>query len=308
MHRLFKKDKEKKASKQTSEEKTLDDVIRDKDAEKKKLEEEESEFQQKKRERERKIIQIEKEELDRREDEVRKRRSEYDHLKKNDEAIEDKLEGKIKELQMELEDKRLDHRSAEGTIDRDITNRVLVINDLRRSLTRRMDEFGGLESISASPSAPEFPSLDLVDGARENQRAEAYNPFEYAPVESPKKTSMINPFESRTMENLKKSSNNLCKSLENITTTADSNEAGPSTRGRGTAKSRGQRYDRTKSLHRAETEPTALIYPTVPDLDPCEAYPTVPDCDPGEEGDIFMTIKRSPKRKRAQKIPIDTVD
>ena len=48
----------------------LDDVIRDKDAERKKLEEEELEFQQKKRERERKIIQIEKEELDRREDEV----------------------------------------------------------------------------------------------------------------------------------------------------------------------------------------------------------------------------------------------
>ena len=48
----------------------IDDVIRDKDAERKKLEEEEQEFQQKKRERERKIIQIEKDELDRREDEV----------------------------------------------------------------------------------------------------------------------------------------------------------------------------------------------------------------------------------------------
>ena len=34
------------------------------------MEEEEKEFKQKKRERERKIIQIEKEELDRREDEV----------------------------------------------------------------------------------------------------------------------------------------------------------------------------------------------------------------------------------------------
>ena len=45
-------------------------MIRDKDAERKKLEEEEQEFQQKRRERERKIIQIEKEELDRREDEV----------------------------------------------------------------------------------------------------------------------------------------------------------------------------------------------------------------------------------------------
>ena len=47
-----------------------DDVLSAKDSEKKKLEKEEQEFQQKKRERERKIIQIEKEELDQREDEV----------------------------------------------------------------------------------------------------------------------------------------------------------------------------------------------------------------------------------------------
>ena len=58
-------------------------------------------------------------------------------MKKNNEAIEDKLEGKIKELQMELEDKKLDHRAVEGSIDRDITKRVRVINDLRKSLTRR---------------------------------------------------------------------------------------------------------------------------------------------------------------------------
>jgi hypothetical protein len=46
----------------------------------------------------------------------------------------------------------------------------------------------------------------------------------------------------------------------------------------------------------------------VPELDPGEAYPTVPDFDPGDEEDIFMTIKRSPKRKRAPKTPIDAVD
>jgi hypothetical protein len=68
---------------------------------------------------------------------VRKRRLEYDQVKKTNEAIEDKLEGKIKELQMELEDKRLDHRSTESTVERDVTNRVRVINELRKSLTRR---------------------------------------------------------------------------------------------------------------------------------------------------------------------------
>ena len=82
-----------------------------------------------------------------------------------------------------------------------------------------MDEYGGSESISASPSAPELPSLDYVDGPREKQIEGASNPFEYTQLESPKKSSMDmgNPFETRAMETLKKSSNNLCKSLENIT-------------------------------------------------------------------------------------------
>ena len=65
---------------------------------------------------------------------------------------------------------------------------------------------------------------------------------------------------------------------------------------------------RTRSLHRAETEPTALLYPTVPELDPGEMYPSVPDFNPGDEDDIFVTLKRSPKRQRAHKTPIDTVD
>eukprot|EP00092_Neocalanus_flemingeri_P011018 GFUD01011863.1.p1 GENE.GFUD01011863.1~~GFUD01011863.1.p1 ORF type:complete len:324 (+),score=119.05 GFUD01011863.1:108-1079(+) len=323
MDRLFNKDskekkekkkekKEKKKAKNSSvEEKSLDDVVRDKAAERKKLEEEEQEFQQKKRERERKIIQIEKEELDRREDEVRRRRSEYDQVKKNNEAIEDKLEGKIKELQMELEDKRLDHRAAEGTIDRDITKRVKVINDLRKSLTRRMEEYGGPETISASPSAPELPGFYLQDSPTDKFSNEAYNPFEASEIGNPQKTSVDlgNPFESRPVENVKKSSSNLCKSLEHLNISGHT-EVGSSSRGRSGATARSDRYERTRSLHRAETETPALIYPRVPELDPGAGavYPSVPEFDPGEEDDIFMTLKRSPTRKRAPKTPIHTVD
>ena len=47
-----------------------DDVLRDKDAETRKLDEEESQYMERRKERGRKIIQIEKEELTRREDEV----------------------------------------------------------------------------------------------------------------------------------------------------------------------------------------------------------------------------------------------
>ena len=157
------------------------------------------------------------------------RRAEYDQVKKTNEAVEDKLEGKIKELQMELEDKKLDHRSAEGTIERDITARVRVITDLRRSLTRRqvvridklailfyifrMEELGGYEKISASPSAPELAALDLVDSARSTQ-AEPYNPFNYRKEENT--LDMTSSLEPRTMDTLKKSSNSLCRSLESI--------------------------------------------------------------------------------------------
>ena len=52
---------------------TLDEVIKDKDEEKKRLDEEEQEFMVRRRERGRKIIQIEKEELARRESEVSSR-------------------------------------------------------------------------------------------------------------------------------------------------------------------------------------------------------------------------------------------
>ena len=68
-------------------------------------------------------------------------------------------------------------------------------------------------------------------------------------------------------------------------------------------------YLRARSLHRPDTDTTSTIYPTVPDLDPEEMYPSVPQFDPGEEEeDIFVTLKRSPKKKRAQKTQIDTVD
>jgi len=317
MIRLFNKDKKekKKAKQQSLEKKSLDDVIRDKDAERKMLEEEEQEFQQKKREREKKIIHIEKEELGRREDEVRRKRSEYEEVKNNNEAVEDKLEGKIKELQMELEDKRLDHRSVEGSVEREINKRIKVIDDLRKSLSRRMDEYGGSETLPPSPTAPDLPCYGVPDSPTDKPLAEAttpYNPFESSQGENSKKMSLDlgNTFDAsrgRAMENLKKSSNSLCKSLDNINK-ADIKEGKPSTRGRSVATAREQRYERTRSLHRVETEPVSLLYPTVPDLDPGEVYPSVPASDPGEEDDFFMTIKRSPKRSRAPKTPIDAVD
>ena len=88
---------------------------------------------------------------------------------------------------------------------------------LTRNPMFRMEEYGGSESISASPSAPELPGLDMPD----RPRPEAYNPFDTSGIENQKKISldMGNTLESRAIENIKKSSSSLCRSLENLNTT-----------------------------------------------------------------------------------------
>ena len=85
-------------------------MLRDKDAETRKLDEEESQYMERRKERGRKIIQIEKEELTRREDEVHVLRGEFDKVRKKNEEAEDKIQAQIKELQLQLDDMRLEHR------------------------------------------------------------------------------------------------------------------------------------------------------------------------------------------------------
>ena len=65
---------------------------------------------ERRKERGRKIIQIEKEELTRREDEVHVLRGEFDKVRKKNEEAEDKIQAQIKELQLQLDDMRLEHR------------------------------------------------------------------------------------------------------------------------------------------------------------------------------------------------------
>ena len=56
---------------------------------------------ERRKERGRKIIQIEKEELTRREDEVHVLRGEFDKVRKKNEEAEDKIQAQIKELQLQ---------------------------------------------------------------------------------------------------------------------------------------------------------------------------------------------------------------
>ena len=109
----------------------VDKVVRDKDVQKQKLEEEEAQYMERRKERARKIMQIEKEELSRRETEVSKIQTELDKIKRKNEEVEDELQSRVKALQMELEDMKLENRSKEGVLTRDIDTRMATIQDLR---------------------------------------------------------------------------------------------------------------------------------------------------------------------------------
>ena len=105
------------------------------------------------RDRERRIIEIEKEELEKRENEVRRRSSDLDELRRGHRAVEDKLEGQIKELKMQLEDKRLAHNSEEQEVEYELRGQKEKMNELRRSLNRRIEEFGELDLLSPSSTS-----------------------------------------------------------------------------------------------------------------------------------------------------------
>ena len=109
----------------------VDKVVRDKDVQKQKLEEEEAQYMERRKERARKIMQIEKEELSRRETEVSKIQTELDKIKRKNEEVEDELQSRVKALQMELEDMKLENRSKEGVLTGDIDTRMATIQDLR---------------------------------------------------------------------------------------------------------------------------------------------------------------------------------
>ena len=84
-------------------------------------------------------------------------RAEYNKLKKINEEEEDRLQAQIKGLQMELEEKRFENRSKEGLIERELAERMTLINDLRESIQSKEVEFCDRKiSVSSCypPSAP----------------------------------------------------------------------------------------------------------------------------------------------------------
>ena len=84
---------------------------------------------------------------------MRRRSSDLDELRRGHRAVEDKLEGQIKELKMQLEDKRLAHNSEEQEVEYELRGQKEKMNELRRSLNRRIEEFGELDLLSPSSTS-----------------------------------------------------------------------------------------------------------------------------------------------------------
>ena len=102
-------------------------------------------------------------------------------MKKKNAEAEDVIQAKIKSLQLELDDLRIENRSQEGALDQTISSKLSTIMELRQSIERRQAELvePDHETVSASAplavspvsgypasvfsSAPQYPDLDTVD-------------------------------------------------------------------------------------------------------------------------------------------------
>ena len=73
---------------------------------------------------------------------MNKLQADYDKVQKANDENEDELQGRIKALQMELDDMRLENRSKEGEMTRELDTRRGTIQELRLSIERREQEIG----------------------------------------------------------------------------------------------------------------------------------------------------------------------
>ena len=88
---------------------------------------------------------------------VSDRRSEYNKLKQINEEEEDKLQAELKALQMQLEEKRLENRSKEGLLEREIAEKMNTIQALRKSIQSKEEELNDPPALTSSLSLTSFP-------------------------------------------------------------------------------------------------------------------------------------------------------
>jgi len=138
----------------------------------KKLEDEEKEFLLKKREYERKMIDMEKQEVFRREQEIEEKNTEFQELKRKNKLVQEKVEDQIKTLQMKLKEMKTEHQMSEDSTQTEIDSLNDTLGEVQISLKERMDAFGEEREIDLLPTAPDpadlqrsshlYPSLQSI--------------------------------------------------------------------------------------------------------------------------------------------------
>ena len=127
---------------------------------------------------------------------MNKLQADYDKVQKANDENEDELQGRIKALQMELDDMRLENRSREGEMTRELDTRRGTIQELRLSIERREQEIGESSTevlkeprrkvsvFKKSMSSSDVPSVEDRSRTRHTS-ALAYSSSTYNPASNP---------------------------------------------------------------------------------------------------------------------------
>ena len=128
---------------------------------------------------------------------MNKLQADYDKVQKANDENEDELQGRIKALQMELDDMRLENRSREGEMTRELDTRRGTIQELRLSIERREQEIGESSTevlkeprrkvsvFKKSMSSSDVPSVEARSRTLTSASASGYSSSTYNPASNP---------------------------------------------------------------------------------------------------------------------------
>lgn len=154
MKRLFNPRKRSEGEPPVEQGNTLDRIVKDKEGVQKRLEEEEREFLNKKREAERKMIDFEKQEVRRREQEIAEKNSCLVEAKRKNQLVQDTVQQQIKTLQMKLEEYKTEHKCNETSEENVIGSLTDKLAEVQQSLSQRLVVYA--EEEDRFPSAPAY--------------------------------------------------------------------------------------------------------------------------------------------------------
>eukprot|EP00092_Neocalanus_flemingeri_P094535 GFUD01120224.1.p1 GENE.GFUD01120224.1~~GFUD01120224.1.p1 ORF type:complete len:214 (+),score=72.69 GFUD01120224.1:3-644(+) len=146
---------------------TLDVVIGHKEDVLTKLENEEKRFEQKKHAIQRSLVEVEKQEVVLREQEIRQQKGELNKVNETNKGHQAKVVEQLKILQTKLEEHKMIHKQNEMKMEEEMDAMIEDMEKVKKTLKIRIDEFG---EEFPSPSAPSI-YLDTVDGNFGSERS-----------------------------------------------------------------------------------------------------------------------------------------